>query len=243
MIRKIGLAFSLTGFVLVHLVFAYLVFWLAGLIFDQTISSASRASTGYAIAIDVCLVALFGFQHTSMARNAFKSFSSSMVVTGLERTVYVWSSVVVLFVLVHLFQPIPITLWKIDNILAQIVIWALFVIGWAIASAAYLSVGIFYLLGVSQAMAWYRNAPQPPPPLVDGYAYRLVRNPQQLGLLIAFWSTPHMTVGHLIFAAAMSVYIVVGMAFEERDLIERHGKSYIDYKKRVPAIIPNIFRR
>lgn len=243
MTRKIGLAFSLIGFVLVHVVFAYLVFWLAGLIFDQTISSPSKTSAGFAITVDVFLVALFGCQHTSMARNAFKSFSSSMVASGLERTVYVWSSVLALFALVYFYKPIPVTVWKIDDTLALIVIWALFVTGWAIASAAYLSVGMFYLLGVSQAFAWYRNEPQPQPPLVDGYAYRLVRNPQQLGLLIAFWSTPNMTVGHLIFATSMSIYIVVGMAFEERDLIERHGSSYISYKKRVPAIIPRMFRR
>ncbi len=236
------MAFSVTGFVLVHVVFGYLVFWLAGLIFDRTISSPSGTSAGHAIAIDLCLVALFGCQHTSMARNAFKSLSSHMVAPGLERSVYVWCSVLALFVLVHFYQPIPIELWKIDNTVALIVIWALFVTGWAIASAAYWSVGIFYLLGVSQAIAWYRDEPIPQPPLVDGYVYRFVRNPQQLGLLIAFWATPNMTVGHLIFAASMSIYIFIGMAFEERDLIERHGKRYIDYKMRVPAIIPRMFR-
>jgi methanethiol S-methyltransferase len=237
------LAFSLTGFILVHVVFAYLVFWLAGLKVDHSMNSPLKTGTGFAIAIDIFLIALFGCQHTSMARNAFKSFSSSVVAPGLERTVYVWWSVLALFALVHFYQPIPVTLWKIDNTLALIVIWALFVMGWLIAAVAYLSIGIFYLLGVSQAVAWYRNEPQPPPPLVDGYAYRLVRNPQQLGLLIAFWSTPNMTAGHLIFAAGMSIYIVVGMAFEERDLIARHGNSYITYKKGVPAIIPRIFRR
>ena len=243
MTRKIGLIFSLIGFVLVHAVFAYLVFWLADIIFEQTISSPARTGIVPAAAMDFFLIALFGCQHTSMARGAFKSLTSPIVPPGLERTVYVWWSVLALFVVVHFYQPIPVTLWKIDNTIALVVIWTLFVLGWAIASAAYLSIGIFYLLGVSQAVAWYKNEPQPSPPLVDGYAYRWVRNPQQLGLLIAFWSTPHMTFGHLIFAVGMSSYIAVGMAFEDRDLIARFGESYLAYKNRVPAIFPRIFRR
>ena len=243
MIRICGLAFALTGFVFVHIVFAYLVFWLAGFMFERTISSTARSNAGIAIAVDLLLVTMFGIQHTSMARDAFKSFISPIVAEGLKRTTYVWWSVLALFFLVHLYQPVPITLWSIDNTVALIMIWAFFVIGWSIAAAAYLSIGIFYLLGVSQAVAWYRNESQPPPPLVDGYAYRIVRNPQQLGLLIAFWSTPHMTVGHLIFAAAMSMYIFIGMAFEERDLAARHGVSYLTYKKQVPLLIPRIIGR
>ena len=243
MIRICGLAFVLTGFVLVHIVFAYLVFWLAGLMFDQTISSTARLNTGIAISVDLLLVTVFGFQHSVMARNAFKSFISPIVPLGLERATYVWCSVLALFLLVHLYQPVPITLWSFENAVALIVIWTLFVIGWSIAAAAYLSIGMYYLLGVSQALAWYRDEPQPPVPLVNGYAYKVVRNPQQLGLLIAFWSTPHMTVGHLIFAIAMSTYIIVGMTLEEQDLAARHGASYVTYKKQVPLLIPRIIPR
>lgn len=242
MTRHAGLAFSLSGFVLVHAVFAYVVFWLAGLLPDQTISSPARTSTGNAIAVDLFLVALFGCQHSLMARNAFKAFSSRFVAGGLERSVYVWWSVLALFAVAYFYQPIPIALWRIESPIALVAIWTLFVTGWTIAAAAYLSVGIFYLLGVSQALAWFRSEPQPPQPLVDGYAYRLVRNPQQLGLLIGFWSTPNMTVGHFIFAAGMSVYIFIGMALEQRDLVLRHGDSYRAYMKKVPAIVPRMFR-
>lgn len=243
MIRICGLAFAVIGFVFVHIVFAYLVFWLAGFMLERTISSTAQSNAGFAIAVDLSLVTMFGIQHTFMARDTFKSFISTIVAEGLERTTYVWCSILALFFVVHFYQPVPITLWSIHNTVALIVVWAFFVIGWSIAAAAYLSIGIFYLLGVSQALAWYRDEPPPPPPLVDGYAYRVVRNPQQLGLLIAFWSTPHMTVGHLIFATTMSLYIFIGMAFEERDLAARHGVSYTNYKKRVPLLIPRIIGR
>ena len=197
-----GLVFAVAGFVLVHVVFAYLVFWLAGLIPGRSIDSPADVSFGMALAVDLVLVALFGLQHSGMARARFKAWSSRWVAPELERSVYVW------------------------------------------LAAAYWSVGVFYLLGVEQAWCLYRGTPQPAQPFVDGYAYRYVRNPQQLGLLIAFWSTPDMTLGRLVFAAAMSVYIVAGMHFERRDLVALHGKAYADYARNVPAVIPwRLWRR
>ena len=241
MSRLAGLIFAIVGFVLVHLVFAYLIFWLAGIFLENTVSSPAKLETGAAILIDLFLIMLFGLQHTGMARKTFKSLTARFVAPGLERAVYVWSAVLALFVLVYFFEPAPITLWHVENMLVVTMIWITFVAGWTIAAAAYLSAGIFYLLGISQALAWFRGKPLPSPPLVEGYAYKLVRNPQQLGLLIAFWSTSHMTVGHLVFAVAMSVYIVIGMACEQRDLVAAHGEAYLAYKARVPAIIPWLF--
>jgi protein-S-isoprenylcysteine O-methyltransferase Ste14 len=241
MARFAGLSLSLAGFVSVHLVFAYLVFWLADLVFDRTIDGPANVGIGTAIAIDLGLIVLFGLQHTGMARRGFKTLTARFAEPGLERTLYVWFAVAALFVLVRFYEPIPIAIWQVESDIAETMIWVAFAAGWAIAAAAYLSAGLFYLLGVSQALAWFRGAPQPPPPLVEGRAYRLVRNPQQLGLLIAFWSTPHMTVGHLVFAIGMSIYIVIGMAYEERDLIATHGETYLAYKARVPAILPRLW--
>lgn len=233
-----ALVFAVAGFVLVHVVFAYLVFWLADLIPGHSINSPMKSSFAWAFVIDLLLVTLFGLQHSGMARTPFKAWSSRWVAPGLERSVYVWSAVVAQFCLIHFFQPVPVAVWSVDQPLLRGLIWLLFGCGWAIAAAAYWSVGIFYLLGIEQAWAWYRGRPQPAQPFVDGFAYRYVRNPQQLGLLIAFWSTPHMTLGHLVFASAMSVFIVVGMHYEKRDLVALHGKAYADYAARVPAVIP-----
>ncbi|MBZ0217731.1 MAG: isoprenylcysteine carboxylmethyltransferase family protein [Fimbriimonadaceae bacterium] len=242
MVRFAGVGFALAGFAAVHLVFAYLVFWLSGFFFDKTINSPVNMQASAAIAIDLFLIGLFGLQHTFMARNSFKTMTARFVAPGLERAVYVWCAVAALYLLVHFYQPVAITIWKVETLYLQILIQIAFVAGWTIAAIAYLSAGVFYLLGVSQALAWFRHEPTPPQPLVEGYAYKMVRNPQQLGLLIAFWATPHMTVGHLVFAAGMSVYIFIGMAFEERSLTALHGEAYLSYKARVPAILPRILR-
>jgi protein-S-isoprenylcysteine O-methyltransferase Ste14 len=237
--RIAGLVFAVVGFLLVHVVFAYVIVWLAGLLPGHSINSPVGASLPWALAVDLSLVALFGLQHSGMARTIFKSWSSRWVAPALERAVYVWFAVAALFCVAWFYQPLPLTLWTIDQPVLRGMIWLLFAFGWAISAAAYWSVGILYLLGVEQALAWYRGRPQPSQPFIDGYAYRYVRNPQQLGLLIAFWSTPDMTLGHLVFAAAMSACIVVGMRYERRDLVARYGQSYEDYAKRVPAVVPS----
>lgn len=236
--RAAGLVFAVVGFVLVHVVFAYLVFWIAGLIPGHSIDAPAGAPFRAALAVDLLLVGLFGLQHSGMARTLFKRWSSRVVAPGLERAVYVWAAVAVLFCVVHFYQPLPLVLWSIEPPLLRGLAWALFACGWAIAAASYWSVGVFYLLGVEQAVAWYRGRPQPAQPFVDGYAYRYVRNPQQLGLLIAFWSAPDMTLGHLVFASAMTACIFVGMYYEKRDLVAVHGKAYADYAARVPSVIP-----
>lgn len=241
--KSAALVFAVIGFVLVHVVFAYLVFWLADLIPGHSINSPMKTSLAWALAVDLFLVALFGLQHSGMARTLFKTWSSRWVAPAMERSVYVWFAVAAQFFLVHFFQPVPVMLWSVDQPLLRGLIWLLFVLGWVIAAVAYWSVGVFYLLGIEQASAWYLDRPQPAQPFVDGYAYRYVRNPQQLGLLIASWSTPDMTVGHLVFASAMSVYIFVGMYYEKRDLVAVHGKAYADYAARVPAVIPWRLRR
>ncbi|MBX3530570.1 MAG: isoprenylcysteine carboxylmethyltransferase family protein [Rhizobiaceae bacterium] len=243
MTRSAALLFAVTGFALVHLVFAYLIFWLANLLPGHSIDSPTGASLPWAFVIDLLLVALFGLQHSGMARRRFKAVTARWVAPGLERAVYVWFAVAALFSVVHFSQPLPVMVWSVDQPLLRGLIWLLFACGWAIAAAAYWSVGILYLLGVEQALALYRGRPQPAQPFVDSWAYRYVRNPQQLGLLVAFWSTPDMTLGHLVFAAAMTAYIVVGMSYEKRDLVALHGQSYADYAKGVPAVIPWRLRR
>jgi methanethiol S-methyltransferase len=242
--RSAALVFAVVGFILVHVVFAYVVFWQAGVLPGRSIDAPVGASMAWALIIDLLLVALFGLQHSGMARKRFKSWSSRWVAPALQRAVYVWFAVAALFCVVHFYQPLPVTLWSVDKPALRGLIWLLFACGWAISAAAYWSVGILYLLGVAQAWAWYRGRPQPAQPFVDGYAYRYVRNPQQLGLMIAFWSTPDMTLGRLVFATAMSACIVVGMRYEKRDLVALYGNAYENYAKNVPAVIPwRLWRR
>ena len=147
--RLAGLAFAIAGFVMVHLVFAYLVFWLANLFPARTISSQATMGAGGAIFIDLCLIALFGLQHSGMARTRFKALVRRLFDPALDRAAYVWASVAGLFVVVHFYQPVPDTVWDLRGTLASPLVWIAFVAGWGIAAAAYLSAGNFYLRGVS----------------------------------------------------------------------------------------------
>jgi protein-S-isoprenylcysteine O-methyltransferase Ste14 len=240
--RLLGVGFALIGVLLVHVVFAHFVFWLAGIFVTPNIHGPGTWPVLSAVLFNLGLVGIFALQHSGMARRRFKAFTGRFVAQGLARAVYVWAAVLALWLLVLLYQPIPITLWQVTHPLAQAPFWSAFVLGWAIAAAAYLSVGIPHLLGVSQALAWSRGAPQPTAPLVEGYAYRYVRSPQQLGLLLAFWSTPHMTVGQLLLAGGLTGYIFLGMALEEKDLLAEHGPAYAAYRDRIPRLIPRMGR-
>ena len=242
MTRIAGLVFSGLGFALVHVIFIYIIVWLSDIVPSHSIRAHTDTPISKALATNLLLVVLFALQHSGMARNSFKKFTSRFVHLAFERSVYVWSAVLALTCLIWFFEPIPITVWKTEYVLLQVLIWTAFACGWAISFAAYLSVGIKFLLGLSQCFAWFRSEPLPEQALVESYIYKWVRNPQQLGLLIAFWSTPHMTVGQLIFAFLLTVYIFVGVKLEERDLHKLHGKSFVSYKKSVPAIIPWKFK-
>ena len=113
--RSAGLVFAVAGFILVHVVFAYVVFWLAGLFPGHSIDAPVGASLPWALAVDVLLVALFGLQHSGMARTLFKSWSARWVAPGLQRAVYVWFAVAALFCVAFFYQPVPLSLWSIDQ--------------------------------------------------------------------------------------------------------------------------------
>ena len=238
MTRIAGLIFSGLGFVLVHVVFIYIIFWLSGFFPAHSINSHTDKPLTTALVTNLVLVFGFGLQHSGMARNSFKKFTSQFIHPAFERSVYVWNAVIALSCLVWFYVPIPITIWNVESIVFQSLIWVGFFCGWTIAFAAYLSVGIKYLLGLSQSFAWYRSEALPKQPLVESHIYKWVRNPQQLGLLISFWSTPHMTVGQLVFAFLLTGYIIIGVKLEERDLYKLHGKTFASYRKAVPAIFP-----
>ena len=237
--RFAGLVFAWVSVALVYAVFVYFILFLADLHLARTVDRGGSLGTLPALLVDLGLIGLFGLQHTGMARDGFKRLLAGRVPQGLQRTTYVAFSVLALFLVVHLFEPIPAIVWDLSGSPLALPLWGLFVLGWTISAIAYLAAGHLYLLGVRQALAWYRDEPVPGPPLQERLVYRIVRNPQQLGLLLAFWSTPTMSAGHLLLAAGLSVYIWIGMRFEERDLIAAHGTRYLAYRDRTPKIVPD----
>jgi len=200
-------------------------------------------SSWQAVIGDIGLIALFGLQHSVMARQGFKRWLTAVVPAPLERAVYVLMSSVMLVPLILLWQPLPATVWQVSDPLAVQALWVLYGFGWLLLVAATFMINHFELFGLAQAWRRWRHLPMPSDEFRVTYLYRYMRHPIYTGWLLIFWATPLMSVGHLLFAIGMSLYILVGIAYEERDLIAAFGDRYRDYRRRVPALIPGFKAR
>jgi methanethiol S-methyltransferase len=191
-----------------------------------------------AILIDIGLLALFGVQHSVMARAGWKRWWTSVIPSALERSLYVLLASVILLALFWLWQPIPTALWEVTNPLLQASIYGVCLAGWAIVVLATFQIDHFELFGLRQAWRATHNQPQVAPKLRIPFLYQIVRHPLMSGFLIAFWATPVMTIDRLVFALGMSLYILIGLAFEERALRREFGPAYEQYEAAVPRLIP-----
>ena len=182
-----------------------------------------------ACVIDLALIALFGLQHSVMARPWFKTHVMGRMPAAFERCTFVHAANLALFALIVFWQPIPIEIWDADPPLRQI-LWVAFAAGWLILLFGALSFGIFDLLGIEQMRAWYRGMPPPGPRLKTGLLYRWLPHPMYVGVVLAMWATPRMSVGHLLLSAGMTVYVLIAMRYEERDLAARFGMAYTRWR-------------
>lgn len=226
-------AVAWTAFVLVV---AWTAAFLAGGPVPVTVDGPARTGTAPAIAVDLGLLLLFAAQHTIMARRPAKAWLRRRVPPPLERTCYVLAADACLILLLVAWQPWGGDVWRFGGAAAG-VLWAGYGAGWLLAVAATFAVDHLDLTGLRQA-GWADAAVESGSVLRIGGLHRAVRHPLMAGLLVAFWSTPHMGASHLLFAAAMTGYVAVGIGFEERDLRRRFGAAYDDYASRVPALVP-----
>lgn len=195
-------------------------------------------SSWQAAAGDVGLIVLFGLQHSVMARPGFKRWFTQLVPAHLERSTYMLVASAMLAVLLVGWQPLPGVVWQVGDPLALTLLWALFGFGWLLLVAATFMINHFELFGLAQAWRHWCRQPAPRDEFRTTWLYRHLRHPIYTGWLLTFWVTPLMTTGHLLFATGMSLYILVGIAYEERDLVAAFGDRYRDYRARVPALIP-----
>ena len=195
-----------------------------------------------AMAIDIGLVTLFGLQHSLMARPAFKRWWTRIVPEPLERSIYVLLASLALIVLFWFWRPIPAPVWTFDNPTIALTAWIIFAIGWSIVLVSTFLINHFELFGLSQVWRHARRAPAQAPVFRTPLFYKQVRHPIYSGFLLAFWSIPAMTAGHLVLAVTMSLYILIGVAHEERDLITQFGESYERYRGRVGKLAPRLWR-
>ena len=217
----------------------YAVGFIGGFVVPKTIDSGVPGSLGLSIAIDVALLGLFGVQHSVMARPGFKRWWTRLVPHSVERSTYVLLSSLILLFLYWQWRPIEGTAWHVEGI-GAIALWVLCATGWLIALITTFLISHFDLFGLRQVYLRLLGKPYTNVEFKTVAFYKYVRHPLMLGFLIAFWATPHMTMNHLLFAAATTGYIFIALFFEERDLKAAHGASYERYRAEVPMILPRL---
>jgi methanethiol S-methyltransferase len=218
--------------------FLYSIGFVGDLLVPRTIDSGLSAPLPEALAIDLMLLGLFAVQHSVMARPGFKRVWTRIVPHSVERSTYVLFSSALLALLCWYWRPIPGVVWDISTPWLSAVTRGLFALGWAIVLFSSFLISHFELFGLRQAYVRMRGLDYTPVSFTQRALYKVVRHPLMLGFVIAFWATPFMSVGHLVFAIATSGYILLGISLEERDLMKCHGADYAAYRARVPMLFP-----
>ena len=217
----------------------YAVGFLGDILVPKSIDSAATTSFGRALAVNLVLLTVFSMQHSVMARPAFKRWWTRIVPEPAERSTYVLFSGVALTALFVFWQPMGGTIWEVKNLAGRAALYAAFASGWLLVVGTTCLINHFDLFGLRQV--WLHLTGREYTPLVfkTPSLYRMVRHPLYAGLLLAFWATPVMTVAHLVFAVATTIYILAAIRLEERDLLAQHPE-YEEYRRRVPMLVPSV---
>lgn len=242
MFRTLVLAYGLTCYLVFFFTFLYSIGFVGNLYVQKSIDSGEASGWIQSVVIDVLLLALFAVQHSVMARPAFKTWWTRWVPRPMERSTYVLFSSLVLVLLFWQWRPLTGVVWQVDNEFVRMAILGMFWLGWVIVLVSTFLINHFDLFGLRQTWLYLRGRDAVDSGFVTPLFYRLVRHPIMLGFIIAFWATPRMTTGHLLFAAVTTAYILVALRLEERDLLNAHGATYADYRRQVPMILPFVRR-
>ncbi|HZY53193.1 MAG TPA: isoprenylcysteine carboxylmethyltransferase family protein [Reyranella sp.] len=221
----------------------YAIAFVGGLPAPKTIDSGAPGPLPLALIVNTALLGLFAVQHSVMARPAFKRWWKAIVPDSVERSTYVIFSSLALVLLFWQWQPMPQPIWSVTDPTGVVILRVVFWAGWALVFLSTFLINHFELFGLRQVWCRLTGKTLPPPAFRTPSLYRHVRHPLYLGFLLAFWSTPVMTMGHLLFAAATTGYILIAIQLEERDLIAIFGDRYRRYREQVSMLIPLPWRR
>ncbi|MDB5817255.1 MAG: putative conserved integral rane protein [Rhizobacter sp.] len=239
MTRLLMLVYGAASYVLFLVALVWAVAWLADFsIFGLgTIDGGPSMPWREAIPVDAGLLALFALHHSVFARPAVKRRLAAVVPAAIERSTYVLVASLLLLLVLQAWRPMTERVWQVEGASA-VALWALQAFGWTVVLASTFMISHFELFGLRQVWQHWRGRPEAPLAFFVRGLYRLVRHPLMLGFVIAFWATPTMSVGHLLFSGMTTVWILVALQFEEHDLRSAFGARYVDYQREVPMLVP-----
>jgi protein-S-isoprenylcysteine O-methyltransferase Ste14 len=236
----VALLYGVGAYVFFLATFCYAIAFVGNVWVPKTIDSGAVVSIAEAVLVNLLLLAVFALQHSIMARRSFKRWWTGIVSPAVERSTFVLAATAALALLLWQWRPIPDpVIWRVENPIAVQALWAVFWLGWAVLLLATFLINHFELFGLRQVFSRLLGREIPEAEFRTPFLYRYVRHPIYLGFLLGFWAAPVMTAGHLLFAIATTGYILIGIWFEERDLIAQFGDQYRRYRNQVGMLLPS----
>jgi protein-S-isoprenylcysteine O-methyltransferase Ste14 len=238
MSRFIGFLYGIASYLLFFATILYTIGFIEGILVPKTIDSGTAVPMTEALVVNMLLLTVFAVQHSVMARKGFKEWWTRFIPKSVERSTFVLFSSLAVILLLWQWRPMPDVVWQVENPTIAMALVGLSFLGWVVLFTSTFLINHFELFGLHQVTSNLAGRQMPAPRFYTPLFYKFVRHPLYLGFIIAFWSTPMMTMGHLLFAVACTGYIFVGIMLEERDLTDLFGDDYRHYKNRVSMIVP-----